>query len=373
MGSAIQVELGNDTTFCANSILLDAQNPGSSYLWSDGTTLKTLLATKTGIYSVQVTSPFTCIANDTISVTNLQSIINLGTDKTICDSLLLDAQNPGSTFLWNDGSSNQTLMVYATGAYIVTVTNSSFCENSDTINITLASHPTVNFANDTTFCGNGILNANNTGCVYLWNGGQTTQNIFVDTAGTYSVLVINADGCTASDSIVVSINPLPQISFNAFVKDTICRQAGILNINAATPVGGVYYLNNTVYSAASIDPSTLPLGINVLAYQYTDGLGCKDSATNHFWVDDCTAINSIAEISHVKLIPNPVSDNLTINTKLSNYEIKIFSAKGELVFEKSNCKNDTKVITKTYDAGLYNLQIITKAGIKIMKVAVVNK
>ena len=365
------IDLGKDTTFCANSILLDAQNSGSNYLWSDGSTLQTLLATNAGTYSVTVTSPFGCYAYDTLVITHLPPYINLGSDNTTCDSILLDAQNPGSTFLWSDGSTNQTLMAYASGAYIVTVTNASLCENSDTINITLAPHPFINFGNDTTFCGSGILNANNAGSVYLWNGGQTTQTILVDSSSTYSVLVTNTDGCTASDSIVVSIYPLPQINFIAFVSDTICRNAGMQTINAAIPPGGIYYLNNSVYTSTTIDPNTLPAGINVISYQYTDSLGCKDSVSNNFWVDDCTAINSIGEISNINIIPNPASDYFTVHTSISNYSVKLFSAKGELVFEKSNCKNDTRVITKMYDAGLYSIQIIVERGTIALKVSVV--
>lgn len=49
------VDLGNDTTICGGSYILDAGNPGSTYLWNNGSTIQTLNVTSPGTYSVQVT------------------------------------------------------------------------------------------------------------------------------------------------------------------------------------------------------------------------------------------------------------------------------------------------------------------------------
>ena len=51
------------------------------------------------------------------------------------DNIVLDAGNAGSSFLWNDGSTNQTMSVNATGTYFVKVTKDG-CAASDTIHIT---------------------------------------------------------------------------------------------------------------------------------------------------------------------------------------------------------------------------------------------
>ena len=63
--------------------------------------------------------------------------VDLGEDQSFCEgsSITLDAQNPGSTFLWNTGDTTQTLQVDSAGQYIVTVTRCS-SSSSDTINIT---------------------------------------------------------------------------------------------------------------------------------------------------------------------------------------------------------------------------------------------
>ncbi|MFZ4520970.1 MAG: M14 family zinc carboxypeptidase [Bacteroidales bacterium] len=70
------VTLGNDTSLCEwSSILLDAGNPGSAYLWSTGATTQTIMVDSTGIgygsrdFRARVTNPTGCAAEDTIKVT----------------------------------------------------------------------------------------------------------------------------------------------------------------------------------------------------------------------------------------------------------------------------------------------------------------
>jgi PKD repeat protein/photosystem II stability/assembly factor-like uncharacterized protein len=70
------VFLGPDTTLCDfQTILLDAGNPGSMYLWSDGSTTQTILVDSTGTgygtanRSVLVTTPYGCQGSDDINIT----------------------------------------------------------------------------------------------------------------------------------------------------------------------------------------------------------------------------------------------------------------------------------------------------------------
>ena len=70
------VNLGKDTTLCPwNTILLDAGNPGCTYLWSTGATTQTIVVDSTGIgygscdFQVNVTNSTGCTAKDTIGIT----------------------------------------------------------------------------------------------------------------------------------------------------------------------------------------------------------------------------------------------------------------------------------------------------------------
>jgi hypothetical protein len=70
-----EVFLGNDTTICADAFMvLDAGNPGATYLWSEGgATGQSIMVDSTshgaGTFDVSVTVNNGCIASDTIAIT----------------------------------------------------------------------------------------------------------------------------------------------------------------------------------------------------------------------------------------------------------------------------------------------------------------
>jgi hypothetical protein len=66
--SAPVVSLGADVTSCASAVL-DAQNAGNTYLWSEGSTTQMITVTVSGPYDVVVTDANGCMGMDTINVT----------------------------------------------------------------------------------------------------------------------------------------------------------------------------------------------------------------------------------------------------------------------------------------------------------------
>jgi uncharacterized protein (TIGR02145 family) len=205
------VNLGPDTAICLNSALqLNAGNTDATYLWSTGATTSSISVVTPGTYTVTVTN--NCGSNtDSITITNLPQItVDLGTDKGLCagQNLVLNAGNPGSTYLWSTGATSQSITVTTPGNYTVGVTNS--CGTvSDQISIYNGSF-TVNAGADQTICtgSSTVLNATG-GNTYSWNTGATTSSITVaPTANTtYTVTSTNIYGCTATDQVAVVVNP----------------------------------------------------------------------------------------------------------------------------------------------------------------------
>lgn len=69
----------------------------------------------------------------------------------------------------------------------------------------LAIDTAVDLGNDTTICVDEILELDaGPGVEYIWNTGEVTQTIQVDTAGTYWVEVTGPGGCTSFDDIIVT-------------------------------------------------------------------------------------------------------------------------------------------------------------------------
>jgi predicted RNase H-like HicB family nuclease len=226
-GPGPMVDLGPDTTVC-NSYLLDAGNPGDSYLWSTGATTQTITITSSGIYSVLVTEASGCADFDEIALTiPANPVVDLGPDTAACDLILLDAGNPGDTYVWSTGATTQTIMVSQSGVYFVTVANPEGCIGSDLINVTVSASPQADLGPDTVSCNPVLLDAANPGLTYLWSNGAGTQSISATLSGTYWVNVTNAAGCISSDTVQVTIDkPIVNLGPDTTVCDNIVLDAG---------------------------------------------------------------------------------------------------------------------------------------------------
>ncbi|OFY74062.1 MAG: hypothetical protein A2265_02730, partial [Bacteroidetes bacterium RIFOXYA12_FULL_33_9] len=74
-----------------------------------------------------------------LQVTINDNPVELGNDTTVESSLVLDATNEYSTYLWNDNSTVQTLNVTSSGEYWVSVVDGNGCFDIDTIDVTVNS------------------------------------------------------------------------------------------------------------------------------------------------------------------------------------------------------------------------------------------
>ncbi|PKQ60162.1 hypothetical protein BZG01_21245, partial [Labilibaculum manganireducens] len=211
------VDLGIDQETCAGgTITFDAGNAGSTYLWSIGETTQSITVSASGNYSITVTDANGCSATDDANATiHPNPTVNLGVDQETCagNSITFDAGNAGSTYLWSTGETTQSITVSASGNYSITVTDTNGCSATDDANATINPNPVIDLGVDQETCaGNSIsFDAGNVGATYLWSTGETTQTITVSASGNYSVTVIDANGCSATDDANATIHPNPVI------------------------------------------------------------------------------------------------------------------------------------------------------------------
>lgn len=134
------VQLGNDTTLCAGeSIILNAENTGGTYVWSGTNHFEqTLEVTEAGSYVAYVTDSVGCVGVGTINVDyneapTVTGIYSQGSYPMMTFSVL-GAQN-SDTYDWNFGDGNSVLNGPATishlyvqdGTFSVSVTLSNSC------------------------------------------------------------------------------------------------------------------------------------------------------------------------------------------------------------------------------------------------------
>jgi gliding motility-associated-like protein len=209
------VNLGRDTSICqGNSITLNATTSGTTvtYLWSTGLQTPTITVNQTGTYIVKVTADG-CSASDTIKVTILlpPTAFSIGNDTTYCGNFTQILTTGNASTVWSTGVTGSQITVTQAGTYIATITN--ICgSKKDTIVIKQNNIPLVNLGRDTSVCqGQSVtLNATTSGTTvtYLWSTGVQTPTISVNQTGTY-IVKVTADGCSASDTIRVTILTSP--------------------------------------------------------------------------------------------------------------------------------------------------------------------
>lgn len=182
-----------------------------SYLWSDGSTADSLIVSEPGTYWVETVDIFGFTSSDTIEVVFPE--FQYPTSQLYCPSEFINWQTglgEHYNYLWSDGSTADSLVINSPGDYYVTVTDTNGCVfKSDTLSFQEDVFPTsASLGPDLNLCsGNNLsLTSGASEAVsYLWNTGSTEASILIENSGTYSVEVININGCVAKDTVDVTI------------------------------------------------------------------------------------------------------------------------------------------------------------------------
>jgi len=187
-------------------------------VWSTGDTTMTLWISQPGVYygtiSNSIGSSF-CFAFSTIiqvvSPTPNATIAVTG-NLNLCpnDSVVLTASQ-GTTYLWSNGATTQSIVVRSAGTYSCTVSFNGSCDAfTNPVTITQSGTPAViNATGPTTFCNGGSVTLNATAAPnYQWSNGSSASSITVNTSGTYT-LTVSDNGCIANSSVAVVVNPNP--------------------------------------------------------------------------------------------------------------------------------------------------------------------
>jgi len=212
--------LSGTNAFCeGSSTTVSAANGFLTYVWSDNTTDEFIEVNASGTYTVTVTDANGCTGSESILVSqNDNPIINITGDTQFCTGTnTVCVAPPGyASYLWSDGSMLETLPVNNGGTYTVTVTDTNGCTGTDETTVEELSAPTTVISGVSSFCpgASTILNAGAGFSNYLWSDGTNNQDVIADLAGTFTVTITDANGCTNQSEIIVSENipPTPTIA-----------------------------------------------------------------------------------------------------------------------------------------------------------------
>ncbi len=242
-------------------------------------------ASNTGsVFIVSLYSPL----STTISQSNIQCYGD-STGQAIASA---SGTSPPFTYLWSNGSTNDTISNLVAGAYSVTITNSLNATATNTVNIIQPTALVIIASNDTNIClGNSATisaaASGGTGSATLyWNNGLGNSNSHIITPNsttTYSVYSTDANSCSSDTlDILIEVNQLPGVSFSGPTLSQCLNDNTISLIGV--PSGGVFI--GPGVSGNNFEPSIAGLGIHQIIYQYTDTNGCYGADSNYTLIND---------------------------------------------------------------------------------------
>lgn len=232
-----------------------------------------------GTYTITETDAFGCVGQDDHEVT-LENApeVDLGNDTTICSGQtnleIGPARLPGHTYSWSTLDTNNIVLVNSPGTISITVTSPNGCEATDEIIIsghTLPAVEIVPLSGDTFYCvGSDVtLRTDIAFNTYDWSSGGDERDETVSSANTYSVTVTDANGCTATDDIVITENELPTVDLGG--DQNVCGNDSI-TIDATHPdaVSYAWTPNGESTPTIRVSSENVTYGVTV-----TDNDGCE--------------------------------------------------------------------------------------------------
>lgn len=327
---------------------------GYNFQWNTNQTDSSLMNLTAGTYYVTATDANNCSTNDSITLTEPLALANtLTTASTSCDgSQNITATTTGGTgnyaYNWNNGNTTNLNPNLFGGTYSVTISDVNNCTLFDSITITTLDTLSVNLGNDTILCLGESLTLNATQAditSYVWQDNSTNPTFTVSENGNYYVEITNINGCTASDSILVTysvielLQPLPTdtticenttFEIDATATDGVSYQwqDGTTTPNYTVYNEGIYTVTVTnIYNCTS-DFSTnvsVQLPPQVAAQLPTDTIMCNNNpitlnaqatyATDYFWEGESAFYQQNPQFDSTFLVTYPG----TYSVEITNY------------------------------------------------------
>jgi hypothetical protein len=304
--------LAATTNLCSGeTATLNAGNTGSTFLWTPGAaTTQTINVTAGGTYTVKVKSINGCIINSTTNVIiRPLPVAALGNDTSICseDQIILDAGNPGYSYLWNTGATSQVINVTDSGTYSVTITTPYNCVGTEDKHVAFLPAPYVE--------------------------GFNFIPLFYEELGK------------------VKFSPLNPSSVNSYKWDfgdgsPISTQVNPMHTYSGS---GQYNVTLTVYNGCG--SYSISLTINV------------DLPTGIVTLSGDQAI--------VNIYPNPANQAVSIENKSSDIKMKevmVFNTLGAMVYRNNaNSSQQHQLSVSEFASGMYIIRIVTDKGFIVRK------
>ena len=282
----------NSGTASANVVI------GSSpytYAWSpSGGNSSTATGLSAGTYSVLVTDATGCTSINTVTVTAPNTpLLSPSSANISCNglangtaSVTVTGGSAPYTYAWSPAAgTGSAVSGLSAGTYSVVVTDSNGCTQTQSFTITQPNALTAVASATATSCGvnNGSASVTGSGGtgIFTYNWSPSGGNGAVATGlgvGNYSVVVSDANGCTAVAGVSITAQGAPTASVSA-QSNTSCNGGnnGSAAVSATGGTSPYTYAWNT--TPPQVTPSASALSSGTYTCIVTDGTGCSSVVT----------------------------------------------------------------------------------------------
>ncbi len=288
----------NDTPldFCVGDSVQLYTDTYSSYVWAPGGSTDSFqVCFSPAIYTVTIIDANGCTNSASATVTNFPlPPVDAGPDDDLCigDTYAMSATG-AIDYLWDVDPTLSVLNIPNPDAtpivsteYYVTGTDALGCSNKDTIFLTVNPLPPVSAGPDGTVCLTDSVQLLASGALtYSWLPDPTLSDLAIadpwatpTTLTEYFVTGTDANGCMATDSVVVSTINLPNIMILGDVDTSVCLGESVQLI-ATGGLSGLYVWNAdpTLSSETIPNPFATPTATTVYTVTGTDINGCSNT------------------------------------------------------------------------------------------------
>ena len=370
----------------------------ADYLWNDQSEDSILTITEPGIYSLTVTDFNDCTANSSTLVTVFdlpRPSIAGGQDFCFGDSIVLSSTDAFESYLWNDNSTADTLVVSDSGNFQLIVTDINGCTGSVTTMVNENNEITPFITGDLDFCSGdtGTIALDQNYPTITWNDNSTDQTLEVSTPGIYAATVTDNTGCSAVTQTVVTV--MDQLQPSITGGNILCEGSGLtlglaidytsqiwsdgtteskLTLNlpgtysvtvtdnqgctgTAEKVIDVTPIQETLIQSLSCDPNEL----GTFMFTVPSTLGCDSIVTTEVSFDpSCTLMTNIKVIE--ESCPESIDGEISVNLLQGNFPVTLF-----LVLDSDTLQSMvvneamSTVVFIGVTAGEYDLLVLTNS------------
>lgn len=377
----------SDGALAAN--LTDGTAP-FQYQWSNNAATPTVSGLPAGTYSLTVTDANGCqsaLSQTLINPPAIQSAPTIKQPKCSGDANGMIAAGisggtPSYEYLWSNNATTPSVDGLGPGAYSVIVTDAHGC--SATFDMTLADPDplAVNPVAQQPKCNGGSegfvhtnVSGGNAPYIYQWSNGFTSPSIDGIPAGTYSLTVTDANGCSTTSSQTLGDPPAIVITPGAIMHPGQGQSNGSIDVSVSGGGGQFEYKwfrNNVLLVTGLEDLNNIPAGNYKL--EVTDANGCTVTFTYN--LTETVGTHNPGEAFVAEVFPNPSHGSAVLSVAFPHprtLRLSLSDASGRILHDwtvKHVAEQHIPLDLHDLPAGTYRLRIMTDTDVVTRSVVV---